>query len=207
MTCDAYFPEGTSSNGQQVLPFKSALLAPVAGHKHPISVSALQYALAIGDVHEEVCYWKDMTLLTHLLNLLSKQEVAVRVRFSQVEPEVSDRKVLARQLHAEISKLNNSIRSSLFDALKSPNPRTYPAVEWRVQGCQVLAGRGRSPVPTIEGSPEDISLGAGLAGVRPDAVEKTRRAKIVRRREQSLACCKALKSDRPFASSATIYEI
>jgi lyso-ornithine lipid O-acyltransferase len=104
------FPEGTSSSGQQLLPFKSALLEPAVRSNHPISISAIQYDLRIGDVQEEVCYWKDMTLVPHLLNLLSKQGLAVRVRFSRMERNDLDRKVLARQLHTEVSRLNSRIR-------------------------------------------------------------------------------------------------
>jgi 1-acyl-sn-glycerol-3-phosphate acyltransferase len=132
------FPEGTSSNGQQVLPFKSALLDPVVRHRHPISVSALQYALTIGDVQEEVCYWKNMTLFPHLLNLLSKQGLAVRVRFSQGQRQVLDRKVLARQLHDAVSKLNSSIRSR---ALGDAPPAETPELT-----SEVVAGGGIEPV-------------------------------------------------------------
>jgi 1-acyl-sn-glycerol-3-phosphate acyltransferase len=114
------FPEGTSSNGQQVLPFKSALLEPAVRSNHPISVSAIHYELRGGDVQEEVCYWKDMTLFPHLLNLLSKRGLAVRVGFSRTERENSGRKVLARQLRAEVSKLSGSIRPRFVDDTLPP---------------------------------------------------------------------------------------
>src|SRR5262249_20449505 len=118
----------TSSNGQQVLPFKSALLEPAVRSIHSISISAIQYDLRIGDVQEEVCYWKDMTLVPHLLNLLSKQGLAVRVRFSRMEKEDSSRKTLARQLHAEVSRLNSSIRPLVVDdALRLPKLKAFPA--------------------------------------------------------------------------------
>jgi 1-acyl-sn-glycerol-3-phosphate acyltransferase len=122
------FPEGTSSNGQQVLPFKSALLEPAVRSNQPISISAIQYDLRVGDVQEEVCYWKDMTLVPHLLNLLSKQGMAARVRFSRMERDGSDRKVLARQLHTEVSGLNSSIRPRVVDdTLQSPKFFASPA--------------------------------------------------------------------------------
>ena len=62
------FLEGTNSDGQDVLPFKSALLEPVVNSRYPVSVSAIEYELKDGDVGEEVCYWKEMTLfLTSLI--------------------------------------------------------------------------------------------------------------------------------------------
>ena len=48
------FAEGTSSDGHTVLPFKSSLLEPAARQAHPLSAGLIQYALADGDVSEEV---------------------------------------------------------------------------------------------------------------------------------------------------------
>ncbi len=99
------FPEGTSSDGRTVLPFKSALLEPATNCSHGLSVSRIEYRLADGDVAEEVCYWKDMILVPHLLNLLSRRRVDVSVRFAAVQPSSTNRKELAKELHAEVLKL------------------------------------------------------------------------------------------------------
>jgi len=99
------FPEGTSSDGHTVLPFKSSLLQPAARQAHPLSAALIQYALRDGDVGEEVCYWKDMTLLPHLINLCSKRSIQVSVHFKQLRESNSDRKQLARQLHAEVLQM------------------------------------------------------------------------------------------------------
>ena len=99
------FPEGGSSNGQTVLPFKSPLLEPAAQSTHPLSVSAIQYAIADGDVVREVCYWGDHTFFPHLLNLLGKRAIRATVRFAPVQRAGADRKQLAVQLRDEILKL------------------------------------------------------------------------------------------------------
>jgi 1-acyl-sn-glycerol-3-phosphate acyltransferase len=99
------FPEGTSSDGQTVLPFKSSLLEPATRQAHQLSAALIQYALDDGDVGEEVCYWKDMTLVPHLVNLCSKRNVQATVHFNQLRHGSSDRKQLARQLHAEVLRL------------------------------------------------------------------------------------------------------
>lgn len=99
------FPEGMSSSGKTVLPFKSSLLEPAAQQTHPLSVGWIQYGLDDGTVSEEVCYWKDMTFLPHLLNLLSKRVVRTSVRFGQLRSGSTNRKELARQLHSEVLKL------------------------------------------------------------------------------------------------------
>jgi hypothetical protein len=102
------FPEGTSSDGRSVLPFKSALLAPAARETHPLAAGFIQYELENGDVGEEVCYWKDMTLFPHLINLLSNRRVRSSVRFAQLQEGSPNRKELARQLHAEVLRMKGS---------------------------------------------------------------------------------------------------
>ncbi len=101
------FPEGTSSDGRSVLPFKSSLLEPATDSSVPLSASSIQYFLEDGDVGEEVCYWKDMTFVPHLINLLSKKRVEVSVVFSEYRQDRPNRKALARQIHAEVLKLKN----------------------------------------------------------------------------------------------------
>lgn len=103
------FPEGTSSGGETVLPFKSSLLEPATTPDHGLAAGCLAYELADGDVSEEVCYWKDMTLVPHLINLFSKRAVRVPVRFTQLRPGNANRKELARQLHSEVLRLKTAI--------------------------------------------------------------------------------------------------
>jgi len=101
------FPEGTSSDGRTILPFKSSLLEPATQQKHPLSVGWVGYKLADGDAGAEICYWGDAVFLPHLLNLLSKRSVRASVRFAAVEQHSTDRKELAQQLHAAVLGLNS----------------------------------------------------------------------------------------------------
>jgi lyso-ornithine lipid O-acyltransferase len=102
------FPEGTSSDGRTVLPFKSALLEPAARQTHPLFAGLIRYDLDDGDVGREVCYWGDMTLLPHLANLIGKRAIRASVRFTPLHPGNADRKELARQLHSEVLKLKET---------------------------------------------------------------------------------------------------
>ena len=99
------FPEGTSSDGREVLPFKSSLLEPIVGRRQPLSVAHISYEVEDGDAREDVCYWGDMTFGPHLLKLLSKRRVGASVTFTVVEKFADCRKELARQLHSEVSRL------------------------------------------------------------------------------------------------------
>jgi lyso-ornithine lipid O-acyltransferase len=100
------FPEGTSSDGRGVLPFKSSLLEPATQQKHPLTVGRVRYTLANGGDDEVVAYWGDAVFFTHLLNLLSQDKVRATVRFAPVTEHASDRKELAQQLHAAVVGLN-----------------------------------------------------------------------------------------------------
>ncbi len=99
------FPEGTSSDGQTVLPFKSSLLKPATQPSYPLTVACIEYTLADGDAGTDVCYWGDAMFFPHLLNLLSKQSVCAFVRFAPVSSPGPDRKLLADRLHGEVLRL------------------------------------------------------------------------------------------------------
>jgi lyso-ornithine lipid O-acyltransferase len=102
------FAEGTSSSGETVLPFKSSLLEPATRHVHTVTAGLIVYELTDGDVSEEVCYWKDMTLMPHLINLLSKRAIRASVSFTELRHGSKNRKELARQLHSEVLRLKKA---------------------------------------------------------------------------------------------------
>ena len=99
------FPEGTSSDGATVLPFKSSLLQAAVSSGCPIAPAGITYRLARGSVANEVCYWRDMTLVPHLLNLFGKPRIESAICFSSPKPRIADRKALARALRAEVAAL------------------------------------------------------------------------------------------------------
>lgn len=99
------FPEGTSSGGETVLPFKPSLFAVVAELDRPVAACGIDYGLSEGSVADEVCYWGDHTLAPHLLNLLSKPSLTVRLAFGPSRARTGDRKTIARELHAEVLAL------------------------------------------------------------------------------------------------------
>ncbi len=99
------FPEGTSTNGSEILPFRSSLLEPVAAGAHTIAIGYVHYELDDGDAGNEVCYWGDHTFFPHLLNLLGKRRVRATVRFGTFQRTTDDRKELAKQLREAVLRL------------------------------------------------------------------------------------------------------
>ena len=101
------FPEGTSSDGSAVLPFKSTLLESAVQLRCPVAAASIDYALDGGSVAEEVCYWRDMTLVPHLLNLFLKREIRAYYSFSPAKVRAGNRKEIARELRDEIVSIRS----------------------------------------------------------------------------------------------------
>lgn len=99
------FAEGTSTGGDTVLPFKPALFSPAATHGIPVTPCAISYTMKDGSVADEICYWGDDVFGPHLFNFLGKLGVSARIQFGKSHAASSDRKVLARSLHAEVLEL------------------------------------------------------------------------------------------------------
>jgi len=94
------FPEGTSSDGSAVLPFKSALFEPAVRLAAKITPAHVSYDLDSGSVAQDICYWGDMNFGLHLLKLLSKEGISGRVQIGQPLELPRDRKhaaTLARE--------------------------------------------------------------------------------------------------------------
>jgi 1-acyl-sn-glycerol-3-phosphate acyltransferase len=82
-----FFPEGTTSNGEQVLPFHSGLLAQALAAQEPITAACVHYTLdepnAPGvTVADNVNYWGDVNLLAHIFKFLSLRGIHAHVRFA-----------------------------------------------------------------------------------------------------------------------------
>jgi lyso-ornithine lipid O-acyltransferase len=97
------FAEGTSSNGTEVLPFRSSLLAPAVANGWPVAFAGIGYELSGGSVENEICYWGEMVLGPHLLNVLSKRSIKVCIRYGAPVAPGSSRKKLAALLRSEVA--------------------------------------------------------------------------------------------------------
>jgi 1-acyl-sn-glycerol-3-phosphate acyltransferase len=83
-----FFPEGTTSNGSQLLKFHSGLLSQVLDGGAPVTAAYLSYSLAEENgpevsVADDVCYWGDRKMLTHVFKFLGLRGVRAEVRFAE----------------------------------------------------------------------------------------------------------------------------
>ncbi|MDZ7267941.1 MAG: 1-acyl-sn-glycerol-3-phosphate acyltransferase [candidate division KSB1 bacterium] len=99
-----FFPEGTSSAGAGVLPFKSPLLHVAAQNNYPVFYATLSYHTPAGEppAHLSVCWWGTMTFPDHIFRLLQLPRFKVFITFGEVPVRERDRKLLAHRLHQAI---------------------------------------------------------------------------------------------------------
>lgn len=98
------FPEGTSSDGRDVLPFYSPLLEAARRSGRPLGWAALAYDTPErpGSEADTVCWWGDMTLGGHFWRLLQLPAIEADVTFGELTEPRDDRKAVAADLRAAI---------------------------------------------------------------------------------------------------------
>jgi 1-acyl-sn-glycerol-3-phosphate acyltransferase len=102
-----FFPEGTSSGGASVLPFRASFFELAAQTGLPVHCAALAYRTGPGlpDASASVCWWGDMSFFSHFYTLLRLPHFDASLRFAP-EPVVgADRKQLAQRAHGTVLDL------------------------------------------------------------------------------------------------------
>tara|TARA_R110002073_G_scaffold82125_2_gene196500 strand:+ start:933 stop:1646 length:714 start_codon:yes stop_codon:yes gene_type:complete len=100
------FPEGTTSDGSKILPFKASLLAYPADNNVPVHYATIRYATAEEEPHasESVCWWTDVTFPSHFIELLKLRKIYGTIHFGNEPITNNDRKELAQELYEKASK-------------------------------------------------------------------------------------------------------
>jgi 1-acyl-sn-glycerol-3-phosphate acyltransferase len=102
------FPEGTSTGGDRVLPFKPALFESAVETRQAITAAYLRYEVAEGEAAQIACYWGDMTFLPHLLRLMFQRRVVAHIRFADTGHIYPDRKRAAVESQEQVVRLGQS---------------------------------------------------------------------------------------------------
>lgn len=99
-----FFPEGTSSGGAGVLPFKSSFLEIAARNNFPVSFAAINYQTPDKSVKpsELICWWGDADFLPHLWRLFQIETFTATIIFGDKTFKSRNRKELARCLHSAV---------------------------------------------------------------------------------------------------------
>jgi len=101
------FPEGTSTAGHAVAPFKPPLLEPAALERLPVHYAACRYVTGPGQppAHLRVCWWGDMPFGRHFWQMIAMPGFRAEIAFGPAPVSDTDRKALARRLHAAVCEL------------------------------------------------------------------------------------------------------
>ncbi len=105
------FPEGTTTNGEQVLRFHPTMLQPAIEAGEIVTPCAIHYHLDDGVAEREVCWWGNAPLGPHLINLLGKRAIKATIIFGESLAATGDRKTLGLELRARVMGLYVQLRS------------------------------------------------------------------------------------------------
>jgi lyso-ornithine lipid O-acyltransferase len=102
-----FFPEGTTTDGSEILPFRRGLFHSVLNEQVPLNVAAVSYATddEKASIANDVCWWGDATLAPHIVRLTGTDGVRARVRFGGEITERGDRFVLSQQARRQIAAM------------------------------------------------------------------------------------------------------
>jgi len=100
-----FFPEGTSSTGESVLPFRPSLFEVAARDLVPVHHAAVRYSVPDGEppATESVAWVGEAHFLRHAIGMLQLSEISAELVFG-AEPVVDgDRKALAAKLQERVA--------------------------------------------------------------------------------------------------------
>lgn len=99
------FPEGTSSAGAGVLPFRPSLLAPFARSGRPVRYASIRYETRPPDppASSSVAWWGEMDFPSHFLALLGLSRFHARLVLGGDGLHDPDRKQLAARLERAVA--------------------------------------------------------------------------------------------------------
>lgn len=123
------FAEGTSTDGTEVLPFRSRLFQPATHTGASITAAALRYRMddgPDGPVEErEVCFYGAHHLLPHLWNLLGLPPFTATVHFGKPRVYAHAREA-AEKTHAEVVEMRAACARQLLQARPKEPLNTLP---------------------------------------------------------------------------------
>ena len=106
----AVFPEGTTSDGRELLSFHSNLLEAAVLCEAPVLPVGLRFVDgASGETSYAATYVGDETLLGSIWRVLSSEQLVAVVHYGEAETaQGRDRRVWSRDLRAEVDRLRQS---------------------------------------------------------------------------------------------------
>lgn len=100
------FPEGTSTKGEEVLPFKSSFLEFAAQTNLPVHYASISYQTPLNEPPPSyaVCWWDETGLAEHMWRFFQLSEIKAVINFGERPIQNDNRKELAKELWEAVSK-------------------------------------------------------------------------------------------------------
>jgi 1-acyl-sn-glycerol-3-phosphate acyltransferase len=95
------FPEGTSTDGAQVLRFRSRLIDPATEAGAPIAAVAIRYLVAGGAEERDLCWFGKAKFLPHAWKVMGVERFTAQLCFGEAKI-YTDRHTAAERARAEI---------------------------------------------------------------------------------------------------------
>jgi 1-acyl-sn-glycerol-3-phosphate acyltransferase len=122
-----FFPEGTTTDGSEIMPLRRGLYNSVVYDEVPVKVAAIGYEFTqrnrSATIGEDVCFVGDAEFGPHLLGFLGLRGVKARMRFCDEAVAGKDRFALARNSRAMMVELCNGLGLASATADSSAAPR------------------------------------------------------------------------------------
>jgi 1-acyl-sn-glycerol-3-phosphate acyltransferase len=106
------FPEGSSTDGSTLLPFRSPFFEPAIRAHADVTSAAIAYESSTA-AESQLAYHGEDTFGPHLLLTFGQMRVRAHVAFSSAGRCYVDRKEAARMTHAEVQMLRASVRTRI----------------------------------------------------------------------------------------------
>jgi 1-acyl-sn-glycerol-3-phosphate acyltransferase len=125
----ALFPEGTTTPGFEVAPFRSPLLAFAAATAMPVHAAAIRYQAPDGFPPAAICmaWWGDAAFLPHFLALFRMPWMGVDLSFAPGALAHADRKALAAGLRDAVAGRLDALDAKA-DGPRAPAERAADAL-------------------------------------------------------------------------------
>lgn len=101
------FPEGRTSPGDEIMPFRPSLLQHPVESNFDVHYAVIRYETGENDepARESVCWWQDTSLMEHFIGLATNRSITATVTFGRKSLKNDDRKILADRLQEESEKI------------------------------------------------------------------------------------------------------
>ena len=104
--CVGIFPEGTTTEGDQLLKFHSSLFEPAVANSARVHACAIRYAHADGSLCRAIAYAGELSFMQSLGLVIRQRGVVARVRFGDAIPtEGVTRREVAAAARARVANL------------------------------------------------------------------------------------------------------